>query len=202
MVEYSTVTGLPLKPCKKGYVRDPVTNRCRKAPTASYAPRAPHAHLNTWNDMIKAWKSGKQLPDVKSSVFWETSVASLGGESPYCVRTKSASRALPMSLAADANVFKEHLKNRKTPVSFLSKGSPPTLLVVPPDTGKNFSHLATFNKNSTLDEKRALWKKVAIELEKKLKRGEKVYVSTHGTGVNWLHVRLSSTPKYYVTSLG
>lgn len=107
-----------------------------------------------------------------------------------------------MSLSADADVFREHVRNKKTPVSFLSKGNPPTLLVVPPDTGKNFSHLGTFYKNSTLGEKRSLWKKVAIELEKKLKRGEMVYVSTHGTGVYWLHVRLSSTPRYYVTSLG
>lgn len=182
---------------------DPKSKISPKLKVVTKAPRAPKAPaVNTWNDMIIAWEAGKQLPDVKGSIYWETFVANAGGESPYRVKTKSASRALPLSLAADANDFKEHMKSRKTPVSFLSKGKPPTLLVVPPDTGKNFSHLGTFYKNSTLCERRALWKKVVTELERKLKKGEKVYVSTHGTGVSWLHIRLSSTPKYYVTSLG
>jgi len=167
------------------------------------APQAPKGKkvLDTWNDVIKAWKSGKHIPKVEGSVFWETSVAKHGGKSPYRVKTKSASRDLPMNLPADASIYKEHMKGKKSPVSFLSHGNPPTLLVVPPNTGKNFSHLGTFYKNSTLDEKRALWRKVANELEKKLKTGEKVYVSTHGKAASWLHIRLSSTPKYYVTSV-
>lgn len=75
-----------------------------------------------------------------------------------------------MSLPADATFFKQYMKNKKAPVSFLSKGTPPTLLVVPPENGKNFSHLGSFYANSTLDKRRALWKKVATELEKKLEK--------------------------------
>lgn len=178
-----------MKPCTRGYERNPATNRCRKCTTTTPSP--------TWNDTIKDWKAGTNLPDTRGSVFWETSVAKLGGQSPFRFKTKAAARALPMTLPADASVFKEHMKNKKSPVSFLSLGG--TLLIVPPDTGKNFSHLGTFNKYSSAAEKRALWKKVATELQKKLKRGETVYVSTHGTGVSWLHVRLASSPLYYVT---
>lgn len=138
---------------------------------------------------------------MQGSVFWETSVAKDGDESRYRVKTKSAARALPMTLPADTSAFKKHLKNKKSPVSFLSKSNPPTLLVVLPNTGKNFSHIGTFYASSTLTEKRALWKKVAIELEKKLNKSGMVYVSTHGLGVAWLHIRLSGTPKYYVTSV-
>ncbi|CBJ49278.1 EsV-1-207 [Ectocarpus siliculosus] len=150
----------------------------------------------------EAWvlrEAGKDLPDIKGSVFWETSVATAGGDSPFRQKTKSAARALPMTLPADPALFAHHMKNKKTPVAFNSFGG--TLLVIPPDTGKNFSHLATFYKHSSDAEKRALWKKVAVELQRKLKRGETVYVSTHGTGVSWLHVRLASRPMYYVTSV-
>lgn len=184
-----------MKPCKRGYERNPATNRCRKCTIISaLTQRAPSP---TWNDTIKDWKAGTNLPDTRGSVFWETSVAKLGGQSPFRFKTKAAARALPMTLPADASVFKAHMK--KTPTSFMSLGG--TLLVIPPDTGKNFSHLGTFNKFGSLAEKRALWKKVATELERKLKRGEIVYVSTHGTGVSWLHVRLASRPMYYVTSI-
>jgi hypothetical protein len=183
-------TARPLKPCPKGYERNPETNRCRKIQSRPKSSVVLAQTAPTWNDTIKDWKNGKNLPDVEKSVFWETSVATLGGNSPFRAQTQSAASALPMSLPADASVFASHMK--KTPAAFNSLGG--TLLVVPPDTGKNFSHLGTFNKFSTTSEKRALWKKVATELQRKLKRGETVYVSTHGTGVSWLHVRLSSTP--------
>lgn len=185
----------PLKPCKKGYERNPATNRCRKCAPSSSAVLTQSAP--TWNSTIKDWKAGTNLPDFSRSVFWETSVAKLGEQSPFRFKTKAAARALPMTMYGNADVFKEHMK--KTPASFMSPGG--TLLIIPPDTGKNFSHLGTFNKFASLAEKRALWKKVATELERKLKRGEVVYVSTHGTGVSWLHVRLAPTPRYYVTSV-
>ena len=188
-----------MKPCKRGYERNPATNRCRKCTvtTPSSSAALTRQSAPTWNDTIRDWKAGVNLPDFSRSVFWETSVARLGGQSPFRFKTKAAPRALPMTLPADASVFKEHMK--KTPASFTSLGG--TLLVVPPDTGKNFSHLGTFNKYSSAAEKRALWKKVATELQKKLKKGETVYVSTHGTGVSWLHVRLASKPMYYVTGI-
>ncbi len=217
------------KKCEPGAKRSTRTKRCLKKKTSAGAgagaaletapsrkrkkpaskqkkkvidiPNKTKKPKKTWNQMIKAWKSGRKLPVVKGSVFWETSVAKDGGESPYREKTRSASQQLPMTRPADPSKFKKHLKNKRTPVSFWSLGTPPTLLVVPPDTGKNFSHIGTFYANSSLDERRALWKKVAVELEKKLKRGEKVYVSTHGLGIDWLHVRLSKTPKYYHTSL-
>ncbi|CAN0498606.1 unnamed protein product [Ectocarpus sp. 8 AP-2014] len=193
-------TSRPLKPCKQGWVRNPETNRCRKCQPGSSSVLLSQT-APTWNDVIKAWKAGKDLPDIniKGSVFWETSAAAAGGDSPFRQKTKSAARALPMTLPADPAVFAHHMKNKKTPVAFNSFGG--TLLIIPPDTGKNFSHLATFYKHGSDAEKRALWKKVAVELQRKLKRGETVYVSTHGTGVSWLHVRLASRPMYYVTSV-
>lgn len=98
------------------------TTRKKAASKVTAAPKA-----RTWNVMIRAWKTGKKLPVAQGSVFWETSVAKDYGES-----------ALLMSLAADARVYEEHIKNKKSPVSFMSKGNPPTLLVVPHDSGKNF----------------------------------------------------------------
>ncbi|CBJ33464.1 EsV-1-207 [Ectocarpus siliculosus] len=148
------------------------------------------------------WKEGRMLPEIKSSVFWECSPAYNGGDSLFHSKIKSAARVLPAKTPADRNPFAMHLRRaRGVPVSFRSSSTPSTTLVIPPDSGKNFSHIGNFYKHSTLGERKALWRKVAIELEKKLARGETVYVSTHGGGVHWVHVRLSLTPRYNVTDV-
>ncbi len=248
--EYSTKTGRPLKPCKPGYVRNPLTNRCRKkapamkprhkntprkapakqkpparkAPAKRNTPREAPAKRprntpanrprntprkapaparsteKTWNDVIKAWNVGKHLPKINGSVFWETSAIKKGGDVKYKEQTMSASAALPMTLPGDSSTFRTHLNNKTSPVAFSNLAGSCTL-VAPPDTGKNFSHLGLFYKNATQDEIRALWKKVAVEIKKKLKQNHAVYVSTHGTGVPWLHVRICNSPKYFSTNV-
>ena len=273
-VKYSTKTGLPLKPCKAGYERNPSTNRCRKkaparcpakrpantptkrkapakrpanaptkkapakrpantprkrkppakrpantprkrkppakrpanAPTKRKAPAKRPANarannrLTTWKDVMKAWKVGKHLPKINGSVFWETSAIKKGGDVEYNEQTLSASAALPMTLRGDSSPFRKHLDNKTSPVAFSNLTGSCTL-VAPPDTGKNFSHLGLFYKNATQDEIRALWKMVAVQIEKKLKQQNVVYVSTHGTGVPWLHVRICESPKYFSTDV-
>ncbi|CAM9729848.1 unnamed protein product [Ectocarpus sp. 6 AP-2014] len=142
------------------------------------------------------------LPNIKSSVFWECSPAYDGGDSPFRFKTKSAPRDLPANTPADRSPFAEHLRRaRGLPVSFRSSSTPSTTLVISPDFGKYFAHIGNFYKHSTLEERKALWRKVATELEKILARWETVYVSTQGSGVHWLHVRLSLTPRYYVTGV-
>jgi hypothetical protein len=47
--------------------------------------------------------------------------------------------------------------------------------------------------------KKFFWKKVASEIKKYLKDNDKVYISTHGLGVNYFHLRLDKYPKYYQT---
>ncbi|CAM9117326.1 unnamed protein product [Ectocarpus sp. 4 AP-2014] len=142
------------------------------------------------------------LPEIKSSVYWECSPAYDGGDSPFRFKTKSAARELPASTQASRTPFAEHIRRaRGVPVSFTSSSTPSTVLVIPPDTGKNFAHIGNFYKHSTILERKAFWRRVAIELKKKLKKGDKVYVSTPGSGVHWMHVRLSLTPRYYVTDV-
>ncbi|CAM9829048.1 unnamed protein product, partial [Pylaiella littoralis] len=147
--------------------------------------------LPTWREAMELWKEGRMLPDIKGSVYWECSPAFNGGDSPFRFKTKSTARELPASTQASRTPFAEHLRRaRGRPVSSPSSTTPSTILVIPPDTGKNFSHIGNFYRHSTLDERKAFWRRVAIELKKKLAKGEKVYVSTHGSGVHWVRVRL------------
>ncbi|CAM9858353.1 unnamed protein product, partial [Hapterophycus canaliculatus] len=133
----------------------------------------------TWRRVVGLWKEGHIFPDIKSSVYWECSPAYDGGDNPSRFKTKSAARELPATTPASRSPFAEHLRRaRGVPVSFTSSSTPLTVLIIPPDTDKNFAHIGNSCKHSTLLEKKAFWRRDATELKKKFAKGEKVYVST------------------------
>ena len=75
-----------------------------------------------------------------------------------------------------------------------------TILVIPiPKKNKDFTTIKDFIDNSTLHHKKIFWKKVATEVKKILKNNDKVYISTHGLGIPYFHLRLDKSPKYYQT---
>jgi hypothetical protein len=55
-----------------------------------------------------------------------------------------------------------------------------------------------FIDNASKTQQKEFWKKVSTELKKCLKLNDKIYVNTHGLGVNYFHLRLDIRPKYYV----
>ena len=64
----------------------------------------------------------------------------------------------------------------------------------------DYAHLASFIRNSPNSQANLLWQKVAEEINLKLNTPDffqKMWISTSGLGVAWLHVRLDSVPKYY-----
>jgi hypothetical protein len=62
-----------------------------------------------------------------------------------------------------------------------------------------------FCDNASITHQKEFWKKVAFEIENILKSkpnnkgNNKIYVSTHGLGVPYFHLRLDKKPKYYQT---
>ena len=53
--------------------------------------------------------------------------------------------------------------------------------------------------NATDKQQKEFWKKVVSSIKKMLKTNDKVWVSTHGKGVPYLHIRIDTNPKYYLT---
>ena len=185
---------------KKSKKNTPKKNTPKKTPKKNTPKKStsPKKTSTSWKEMIKNWKSGHKLPVIKSGVYWETSSVHSGGASAYLekrVRTSS----LPMGLPANPSPFASKLKKSR-PVAFLNLGKS-AVLVAPPNKGLNFSHIGTFHKNASSVDIKAFWRKVATEVEKFVRKGTKVYVSTHGNGVDWLHVRIEKHPKYYTSAL-
>ena len=99
----------------------------------------------------------------------------------------------------DLNSFSKYFKNYKNSkkiVSFpnLSKS---TQLVVPyPNENKNYSHLQLFLQNASKQQQQNLWKKIAEVFIKEFNDNNKLYLSTHGLGINYLHIRIKGSPDY------
>lgn len=98
--------------------------------------------------------------------------------------------------------FQEHIKNsqNKYVISFpnLSKD---TMLVIPmPISGKNYATLRDFIDNAPEIQQQEFWKHVAEVAKKFMKKNGKVWISVHGLGVAYTHVRISTIPKYYFDS--
>ena len=104
--------------------------------------------------------------------------------------------------------FSEHFKNSTNlnVVCFSSLGKDATLVVPMPkmksSVDNTYAHLFNFmNNNSDREQLHQFWIKVAEQIKRKMhdtkERQKQLWVSTCGTGVSWLHVRLDTYPKSY-----
>lgn len=60
-----------------------------------------------------------------------------------------------------------------------------------------YMHLASFVKSADPHQVSEYWKIIARTLRSTLSSSKLIWLSTSGAGVQWLHVRLDSRPKYY-----
>lgn len=81
--------------------------------------------------------------------------------------------------------------------TFLSLGKDALLVVPEPRNDEtNYTHLLSFLRSADFNQIKALWSRTSISVTERLSE-RPLYLSTHGTGVAWLHVRLDERPKYY-----
>lgn len=98
-------------------------------------------------------------------------------------------------------------ENKNKPiVSFPNLGNDAMLVVPVPDMNNNsddiYTHLAKFIEYGDPIKVHELWKTVAsvvlnMLLDSERDLHQKLWISTSGLGVYWLHVRLDTIPKYY-----
>ena len=115
---------------------------------------------------------------------------SLGGVSGVNVVATKTSAFAP----ADPTMFRDKLygkKAKRTPQAFWSL-SGRTRLISPPvlkGTAEESGDVKTYSE-LPLKVQGRLWQTVAIEADKFISKGMKVWVITHGRDVPWLHIRI------------
>jgi hypothetical protein len=63
---------------------------------------------------------------------------------------------------------------------------------------RDYGNISRFTENAPLEQQREFWGKVAEELNKSLETNSAPqWLSTHGLGASYLHVRICKTPMYY-----
>ncbi len=91
-------------------------------------------------------------------------------------------------------------KSNLTVTSFYNPSKDALLVVPVPSNNQSdiySNHLMNFLKQGSKKQQHDLIKIFAMSALGMAENDESVYISTHGHGVPWLHVRLSKTPKYY-----
>ena len=155
-----------------------------------------------WQEVLDNWQKGN-YPNLnknkKNPYFWRTSVNNSNKNLVFkqeFVESKDL-----ISQKQDLKTFSKYFEEgEKYVVSFFNLSKDTKLVVPIPRKNKNFTNIFYFMNNASETQKREFWKKVAKEARSMLKENENIWISTHGLGVNYLHVRICNKPKYYGNS--
>ena len=151
-----------------------------------------------WSDVLTNWENGialKYPKNVKGKFQWNTSVLKNDGNIAY-KQTFRTNYKLPQ--IQNKKDFQEHLNSQNKYVVSFPNLSNDTMLVVPmPVRGKNYATLKDFIDNAPEKQQQEFWKHVAVVAKNFMNEKGKVWISVHGLGVHYTHVRISTSPKYY-----
>ncbi len=154
----------------------------------------------TWKDKLHMWKDGipQSYPkNISKRFFYKTSICDKHLEKNY--KEKYIISSQLNYLTQDFTPFIKYIKssNNNYVTSFYNL-SGDTLLVIPmPRKNKDFTTIKDFMDNATYNHQVIFWQFVTKVIEILLKYNDNIYVSTHGLGVSYFHLRLSLKPKYY-----
>lgn len=152
-----------------------------------------------WNNVLDDWGKGRyyKYPDkIKNKFIWNTSVIKNNGNSKFIEKFLIHPK-LPTE--QNYNSFKSYIEQSKNKyvVSFYNLNKD-TLLVIPiPRKNKNYSTIKDFCDNASVTQKKYFWKTVSKLIKNYIKKHKYVWVSAHGLGVPYMHIRISNKPKYY-----
>ena len=152
-----------------------------------------------WNELLEKWESGNYFSfpnNLKGKFQWNTSVLKNNGKSKY-LEEFMVNKELPKS--QDLSAFKEYVKksNNKYAVSFPNP-SGDTILVIPmPRANKNFATIKDFMDNASELHKKKFWQESARIIREEMKNSKHLWISAHGLGVPYFHLRICQKPKYY-----
>jgi len=152
-----------------------------------------------WKTILNKWKSGFVLSypkSCKNRFIWRTSVLNKGKKLDYKQEFINAN-----SLSGVQNYlpFSEYIKKSKNKyATAFTNLSGDTILIIPmPRKDKNFASIKDFIDNASLKQQQKLWQMVSKCAIHALSKYKQIYISTHGYGVAYLHIRICYRPKYY-----
>jgi hypothetical protein len=165
--------------------------------------------LKNDEDFLKVFRESLNHATEKlEAYFWECIPVSNTTEKvfEFSVTKSHALKESSQNFGKFKGILEIAFKNFQAVASFPNP-SQDTVLVIPAlekderNEIKDFKNISEFTKNASFTLQNTFWSSVARdiidELGKDSKSEKTVWVSTHGLGVSYLHVRIANWPKYY-----
>jgi len=147
-----------------------------------------------WGTILNEWDNGSfKFPKIVGRFEWNTSVLETP-QSPF-IQSFLVNKELPKK--QNYSAFQKYIDSsqNKYATSFPSLSG--DILVIPmPVRGKNYATLKDFIDNAPKIQQKEFWKKVS-NVARTCMRKERIWISVHGMGVPYTHVRIATSPKYY-----
>ena len=163
-----------------------------------------------WSDVLKDWEGGDypRMPsDIIKPFLWRTSVMNKDIDLPFRVEFTEDARLLLKKkqdyspfLKKPSSLLSKKNEDKKYAIASINLPGDTVLVIPKPRSGKKFTNIYHFMKNASYLQQRELWKLVVKEARKMLEKFDNIWISSQGLGVNYLHVRICSYPKYYEKS--
>jgi hypothetical protein len=156
-----------------------------------------------WNEIICAWENEtclKYPKNIKNRFVYETSMCDNNLTNKYQANFIEM-KELDNIKTQNFKPFMSHINESKNifVTSFYNISEDTRLIIPIPRQNKNFSTIKDFIDNATITQQQHFWNHVSKEILLFLTKNENVFVSTHGLGVHYFHIRLCTRPKYYKT---
>ncbi len=158
---------------------------------------------DTWDtQLFRLETHGLGYPsDIKSRFFYETSVCGPDPANSVFKQNFIPSKELDQITTQDYTPFLEQIQDgsdiNQIARSFYNK-SGDTLLIIPyPHPTIQYPTIKEFIDYAPQEAKSEFWKFAVDQIKQFVLTHGKVYVSTHGLGVSYFHLRLCTSPKYY-----
>lgn len=158
--------------------------------------------MTKWMDKLKEWENGKVLQypkKIKKAFYYETTCITKSMKGDY--KAKFIPNTALSKMTQNYKPFLQHIQNanNRYVVSFLNLSKRALLVIPVPRVGKQFTTIKDFIDNASNLQQRHFWKEAAHLIQRSLQTHNKLWVSTHGSGVPYFHLRIESFPKYYQT---
>lgn len=159
--------------------------------------------MKTWKDKINKWLKGKyqKYPkNIKKRFFYETSYCDNNMLNIYKDNFIESDKLKQIN-KQDYSLFIDYINtsNNKYATSFYNLSKDTKLIIPIPRKNKNYTTIKDFIDNASRNQQKEFWRIVANEINELLKNHDKIYISSHGLGVYYFHLRLCTYPKYYHT---
>lgn len=170
-------------------------------------PKSIQEHFETWEtQLFRLSTHGLGYPsNITSRFFYETSVCGPDPSTSIFKENFIPAQELDEIGGQDYTPFLEQIQDgsdiNQIARSFYNK-SGDTLLIIPyPHPTIQYPTIKEFIDNAPQEIKSEFWKFAADQIKQFVSTHGKVYVSSHGLGVSYFHLRLCTFPKYYHSQL-